>query len=145
MHASLDVERRNGYLIVNVWFVDDDGRSLSRSDEGGEYRDVIARAQADPESTSLYGFDCERAVVRLNYNEYDADELREIASTLAKIDRKLAKLNERFGYAYNFSDFALRLCDAVGAQGWIDDNGRKLPLSELKDKIERVFREYKGQ
>lgn len=74
------------------------------------YTDLSITAQADKYDTRLYGR-------RLAYSQpyrVELDDAKRMVATLAKVERKLAKLDAELGYAMTTPDFIIRVARAIG-------------------------------
>jgi hypothetical protein len=144
MLARLSIDRSSrNYLVLSVDFVADNGDFIRRYDDNdAEYRNIEIRAQADSDRdrVGFYGYDVKW---RTNYSGIDASEAKEAYKTLAKIDKGLVKWCEKWGYSPSYDEYIMRICDVVGCEGYF--NGYAKPLSDLREDILRLLREFKAE
>jgi hypothetical protein len=138
-YAQLDVSHTGGYLVVTLRFADKDGNALNYSHP---LRNVVISGQCDPTTDHFYGFGDE-AEFKFWHSTARADDIRAALKTLDKINRKLEKYNEQFGYTSIFSDTVMRLVNAANVEQYVNSSGYLCPLTELKSDIERLLYDYK--
>jgi hypothetical protein len=102
------------YLIftAEVATMTDDGlRYPYLHETGGEFTGLSVRAQLHARhSSGMYGYAAEFR----GTNGLDLRTLRSMATTLARVDRKMAALVERFGYPVDLAAYLSNLADSIG-------------------------------
>lgn len=83
-----------------------------QSGDGAEYDGFTISAQTGPSDANFYGYEPEfRDVHRVQLAQAES-----MVKVLKKIDRHLAKLNDRFSGPTDFASYMARVADAIGAK-----------------------------
>jgi len=77
-------------------------------------RGLRVKAQMDDHDTSWYAY---RVHFQAEYDQVSLHEAERILPVLRRLDKKMATLADRFGYAQNLETFLTRLADALGITG----------------------------
>jgi len=136
LHLVIDETREYGYFHVNVSIATEryeNGHwwpygTQDRYDDPLQLSHLRITCQGDERSRTgsdrqepVYGFDvCYRDV-----HSVDAQRVKRMARTLAKIETGLQKLSESRGYARSFGDYCGRVAEILKCKGAFDRNSRE--------------------
>lgn len=104
------------HVTASVVQIADDGSPRNLRDSQ-PLCDVEVKAQMDDTAKTYYGF--ETRVYADTYPWINATRAKLIANTLTTIEKRLAVLSAKYGYATDLATSLLRLADAIGADAFI--------------------------
>ena len=135
------------YLVARVSFIRPNGSPVRSYDgfDNSDLEKVFTSGQADngDKKPYFYGYAAEYFAT----NQLTLDVAQDAARILAKIDKRLKKLDVEFGRAENFAEFAVRLCNACGVSLYLRKNdtyakGYITDLGTLREDIASALREF---
>ena len=137
------------YLTARITFVRPSGSPVRSYDgfDDSDLQNVFTSGQTDNGDKRFYFYGYE-----LEYDgghHFTLDVAQHAAKVLARIQKRLEKLNAEFGRAENFAEFAVRLCYACGVTLYLRKNdtyvkGYITDLGTLRDDITSALREFEA-